>query len=118
MKKNQIIGSAVVLLLIIAAVSNPDSATHKEKVRTELKKYLDESMAEKSEGEENFASGFASLIGNTMVNSIVDNTVTADNYLLFSLTKISHEGNAKRIGFGAFGNVWLSKEVQKELDQK
>ncbi|MBK8442421.1 MAG: hypothetical protein IPL35_02955 [Sphingobacteriales bacterium] len=38
---------------------------------------------------------------------MIDNSVSTDNYILFSTTKYSLEGETKVVGIGAFGNVFI-----------
>lgn len=117
MKKSQIIIIAIAALAIIAVISNPSTEDHKQKVKSELKKYMDQSMALEKNNTDGFASGLASMLGAAFINNIVDNAIASDNYLLFSITKLSHKGEERNIGFGAFGNVWLGKSLQDALDK-
>ena len=115
MKTKHITIALIILLVIIAVFTNPATELHKEKVRGELKAYMQKSMAEK--GSDDTGTAFANLLGGVLVDRIVDNAITTDSFVLFSITKISWQGEEKRIGFGAFGNVWLSRDVNKALNE-
>ena len=52
-----------------------------------------------------------SVIGGSIVEEMVDNLVTTDNYIVFSTTNVNVKGKNKIIGFGAFGNVFLSDKL-------
>jgi hypothetical protein len=45
------------------------------------------------------------LVGNTIYETIADNIVSSENYILFSLTQVSIAGESKIIVYGLFGNV-------------
>jgi hypothetical protein len=57
------------------------------------------------------------LVGNTIYETLVDNVVSSENYILFSLTQISIAGESKIIGYGLFGNVYLDKSLDKAFEQ-
>lgn len=42
---------------------------------------------------------------------MVDNLVTTDNYIVFSTTNVNVKGENRVVGFGAFGNVFLSDKL-------
>ena len=44
--------------------------------------------------------------------------MTRDNYILFSITKISWKGESRNIGYGLFGNVFLSEKVKEAFKDK
>jgi hypothetical protein len=51
-------------------------------------------------------------------NAIVEKSVSRDNYLFFSLTKMSFANNEKNIGIGIFGNVFINdyNEVENNIE--
>ena len=55
------------------------------------------------------------MFAGTFIDKIVDQMITVDNYILFSVTKGSYGGNTRTIGFGAFGNVYITNEVDDAL---
>ncbi len=124
MKPKILIPAALAIVLPIAILTNPNSDNHKEKVRTELKKYFQQEMAEKQKSSDSAdnewakaGEAFGTMFATALIDKLVDGAVTSDNYVLFSLTKVTWEGQEKNIGFGAFGNVWLSGKI-KDLQQK
>jgi len=121
MKKKYVILGIVALIIIVAVVSNPSAATHKEIIKTKLNAYLQKSMAEKSKASDDewskAGNALGMMFGNVMVNGIVDNLVSTDNYLLFSITKMNWEGESKTIGVGAFGNVYINGKLDEALNK-
>ena len=60
------------------------------------------------------AGGLESLgmmLGTTLAEGLINNMVSRDNYLLFSLTKVTFDGESKIIGIGILGNVFLTGKV-------
>jgi len=57
------------------------------------------------------------MFSGVMIDGIINNLVSSDNYVLFSTTKITWEGKAKIVGFGAFGNVFISDELDKAMNE-
>ncbi|KRB59850.1 hypothetical protein ASD98_01650 [Flavobacterium sp. Root186] len=56
------------------------------------------------------------LFGSSLAEKLIENSVTRDNYILFSITKITWQGKSKSIGYGLFGNVFLSEKVNKAFN--
>jgi hypothetical protein len=50
-------------------------------------------------------------IGVALGQGIVEKAVSRKNYLLFSITTISFKDKSKDIGFGMFGNVWITNKL-------
>ena len=40
-----------------------------------------------------------------------------DNYILFSTTKMTLDGEIKVVGIGAFGNVFISNKIDKAIEE-
>lgn len=118
MKTKQILLFAFATILLVAIFTNPSQEEHKEKVKETFTAYYQKSLKENQADSENAFAALGSLLGNTLINSMIENAITRDNYIIFSLTKITYEGEEKSIGYGIFGNVFLSEKVEKVFDKK
>ena len=118
MKTKSITLIVIFFILLAAIITNPTADTHKAKVKSAFTAYMQKEMAAKSESIGNGFEALGTMLGNTMVNTMVENMVSSDSYVFFSLTKLTYDGKTKTIGFGAFGNVWLSGDVDKALEDK
>ena len=49
---------------------------------------------------------------------MIENAITRENYVVFSLTKITYEGKEKSIGYGVFGTVILSEKIEEAFNKK
>lgn len=46
-----------------------------------------------------------------MAGGLIENSISRDNYLVFSITMATWNGESKKIGYGCFGNVYISKGI-------
>ena len=120
--KNKHIGLVFVgLLFIVAVITNPNQDRHKEVVKNKLnvlmQKAVKDSFKNSDSGAEQIGSALGLMLGGAMLDRMIESMVSTDNYVLFSTTKISWEGKTKLIGIGAFGNVFISDEIEESLKQ-
>ncbi len=111
----------MILFLGVAVYTNPKQDQHKEAVKAKIKSHLQKSVEENTSGLDNLLGGmaqsFGMMLGGAVVDGLVSNAITTENYVVFSVTKLSWEGKSHRIGIGIFGNVFLSKKIDKELEK-
>lgn len=120
MKSKHIILISIGVVLLIAILTNPNQEAHKQEVKTKFTAYFQKSM-EESASTSNEMTGvggaFGNLLGTSMINTLVENAVKSDNYILFSITKVSWKGEENTIGVGLFGNVFLSGKINEVLNK-
>ena len=111
-------GSGVILFVIIALVAviafatNPDVDRHRAAMNQRATIVMSEVVAEQN----NLAiSGAWGLTGNRLLTEFVNASVRADNYFLFSITKINWDNESHSVGFGMFGRVFIFRQINKEL---
>lgn len=122
----------ILLLAILAAAYffNPNEDMHKEAVAKRLNEYVHnemESQINKADemgeiakfllhqlsGNEKLKDNLDKIIDKS-IQSIVDYKVGYENYYLFSISTINYKGENRRIGFGAFKNVYVP-QIPKDL---
>ncbi len=118
MRKSQIILIIAGAILAIAIFTNPSQETHKEVVKSKIISYYEQSLKENQSTSNNSFEVLGNLLGTSLITTLVENGVKSDNYLFFSITKMTYEGQEKSIGFGAFGNVFLSEKVEEAFSKK
>lgn len=101
-------------IVLIAIFTNPSTEEHKQAVKSVVNRVVQNSVSENTSDMENFGV----LLGSSLVEKLVENSVIRDNYLLFSITKISWKGESRNIGYGVFGNVFLSDKVKEAFQDK
>ncbi|QBN17798.1 DUF4359 domain-containing protein [Flavobacterium nackdongense] len=118
MKTKQIALIAVSIILIIAIFTNPNQTAHKEKVKTTITSLFQKQLKENETESNNSFQALGSLLGTSLINTIVENGVSCDNYILFSITKFTYEGQEKSIGYGLLGKVFLSSKIEDAFRKK
>lgn len=98
----------IIILLILAALTNPDASKHREAVKEEVRDQI------LTTTEENILT---SVLGGFMIDQVMDQLVTVDNYLFFSLTRLNISGEHKLIGIGLFGNVLVNIDKEKDFKE-
>jgi hypothetical protein len=120
-KKPLIIGIAI-LIALVAMLTNPTEEKHKSKVKsiveTQIQKSVMNELNDIDNGSENVAQDASILLGNVMMEQLVNSMVTCTDYILFSTTNIVWGGESKTIGFGLFGHVFISSKVEKLLESE
>ncbi len=91
---------------IIAAITNPNLETHRESVKSKLFESSQDLMNDSDNEWVKIGSVFGTMLG----GAVIENLVSTDNFVFFSITKVRWQGETRRIGIGAFGNVFLFKE--------
>lgn len=119
MKKIYILVAFLAVLLVVAGLTNPNVDRHKDVVKHKLSAILKEEVkkqANQSKEWAKFSETLSMMVGSAIIEEVVDKGVSADNYWVLSLTRIALDKDSKIIGWGAFGNVYLSQEMDKALD--
>ena len=110
-------GSGVILFVIIALVAviafatNPDVDRHRAAMNQRATIVMSEVVAEQNI----LVQGTWGLTGNRLLTEFVNASVRADNYFLFSITKINWDNESHSVGFGMFGRVFIFRQINKEL---
>ena len=117
MKTNQTTLFVIVTILLIAIFTNPSQEEHKEKVIETYNTYYQNSIEESHVNSENVFASLGSLLSKTLISTMIENAITRENYVVFSLTKITYEGNEKSIGYGVFGTVILSEKIEEAFNK-
>lgn len=120
MKKSHVALVGVGIVLLVAILTNPNMDQHKAVIRSKFTALFQQRLKQTEKSDDDFKNIGAAIgiaLGGALVDRIVNDAVTVDNYLLFSLTRVSIEGESKIIGLGAFGNVFISQKVDEALKE-
>ncbi|MFV0418405.1 MAG: hypothetical protein ACK5KT_06720 [Dysgonomonas sp.] len=98
----------IILLLIIAFITNPSEDKHKSVVKSRIYSVIHSDLLISDDE----MSGYESDI---FVNQIVDTHVSYSNYLLFSTTNVTWKGDRMLIGIGIFGYVYIPEKIDEML---
>ncbi|WP_198175155.1 DUF4359 domain-containing protein [Spirosoma telluris] len=103
-----VVGAFVILVLVL---TNPSLEDHQAKVKALFMEKATSELVKESD-KENGLAALGAMLGATFAESLINNMVSRDNYLLFSITKVSFDNESKVIGFGILGNVFIMKKVE------
>lgn len=121
MKKNYLVFAVIGVIALVAILTNPNQDRHKEVIKNKLNSYMQKSMKQNlTETDNDWAQvgqAFGMMLGGALADRIIDNLVSTDNYVLFSTTKISWEGETKIIGVGVFGNVFITNKLNEAMNE-
>ncbi len=118
MKKSHLTITVILLILLVAVFTNPNLDRHKEVVKAEIHAYMQKNISadnltdSDSEASEQL---LGTVLGGALIDRIIDSVVSTDNYLFFSTTKVTWEGRSRIVGFGIFGNVYITNKVKEAL---
>jgi hypothetical protein len=101
----------------VLAIANPSIDSHKEAVEQKLYSQSDISKVTDADLDSFATVGYALADG--AIFSVIDSMVegiSRDNYILFSLTKATYEGNSRYIGLGLLGKVFITNKYKLESD--
>lgn len=101
------------VILLTAFLTNPKEEIHQERLESKLTEMIDEIMEERQDNLVAYSAW--KLGGNLFVRTFVDRYVTRDNYYFCSLTRLHWEGESYIVGIGGFGNVYITKRLNREL---
>jgi hypothetical protein len=102
------------IIAVIAFATNPNEMAHRHAMKIRAGTVLTEIVVEQNNPIIVTAWG---LTGNRLLDEFVSRYVTTKNYYLFSVTTVNWEGQSYPVGGGAFGNVYITKQLNKNLVQ-
>lgn len=104
----------LLILLAIAFFTNPDEQAHKDAIRAKSAAIMEEIIAERNDA---VSATAWKLAGEQLLAGFINSNVTVDNYYLFSIPKINWDGKSYPIGAGAFGKVYITKHLNRDIVQ-
>jgi len=108
---------AIAIMAILYA-SNPDLLTHQNAVKVKISNLIKKQISsEKSTNSNEQAGKFVlGLFGEGIADEAVKEFIKRKDYFFFSLTTFEFNGNETTIGVGLLGNVFITDELEKELN--
>ncbi len=103
---------------IIALLTKPSSSEHKEILKLKFKTHLQQAGSLSSaDFWKKTGKALGHLFGGVVIDELVDKLIVTEDYGFFSVSTINWAGESKVIGIGAFGNVFLTDELDNALSE-
>lgn len=96
----------IVIILIVAFITNPSENKHKEAVRDKVNGIVMPVDI----------SGYQTE--NPYIEQLIATRVSSTDYLFFSTTQATWDNQTVTIGFGVFSNVFLSKMINEIIGKQ
>lgn len=96
------------IIVLVGILTNPGIDRHRASVKEVLIKAIGKSTDSiRKDDETNGLADIGLALSTMMLNTLVETAVSSQNYLVFSLTKVTYGDGSRIIGIGIFGNVFL-----------
>lgn len=100
----KIISILVGLIFSILAITNPSEQEHRNAVVNQFIEQIDKDKVSSRSDEEVQYIGFG-------IQIVTNSLVHRENYVIFSLTKISYQGESRLLGYGVLGRVYIDENI-------
>lgn len=114
MSKKRLFALIIVVLILTAVITNPSAEKHEEAIKEKATSILKQQL--NYENEDAIQLGMT-LFGDRIVKEFVQSNVVIKNYYLFSLVNVRWQSDETTIGVGVFGKIWLSSQIDEEVDK-
>lgn len=108
--KKLIVSLSLIFLVVLLIATNPSKMTHKETIKNNALEVLEE-KSEKNNIFDALLGGMSSHFESTLIAQ----NLTVDNYFIFSLGKIKHDGENKVVSIGVLNHVFtpgIKEQIQ------
>lgn len=114
--RRTIVWAIVLVALFVGLITTcPDKQKHADALKELTSSLLnDEVSTSGNDGWEYLGA----MIGNKLIGAVVDNNLYVDNYVLFSIGKMSFDGEENTVSFGIFNHVFTKSREQFKKDAK
>ena len=101
--------ATIFVILIILMVSNPNKQDHKEAIKTEVTTAINK-LADKDNDEDDLLTmgvkTLMRLFAGTTVDVTLDQILNYHNYLIYSSTDVTFDGEQHKVSYGILGHVF------------
>src|SRR4030042_5964285 len=111
----------IAIVLVLALFTNPKQEQHKEVLKTKMTVFMQKSMKDNIKETDNeweqAGQSLGLMLGGAIINTMIDNMISSTNFVLFSITQMTLEGDKTPIGIGIFGNIFFFKDIDSLLEE-
>ena len=108
-------------LIAVAVITCPKKEDHSEAIMKNVRTVIDKELAKDNSSLTEMGLNFiGSAIGSSVVEYILENKLSVDNYFVCSLGKFELEDKTQIVSVGVFGHIFtdIPDEVKQYLNEK
>jgi len=115
--KAYILLAGVLIVIIIAWITNPNADQHRAAASIELNKKLEQVKSKVNPKKKlwKILKEVTFTLSSGLLQNQINQRIISDDYYVCSLTKVKLKNRDVTVGIGAFGNVWLFTDLINEI---
>ncbi len=121
MAKRRSKGCLFLVILVTVSVgaylTNPTEKMHQAAAKEKFVQLADNLLSDYGI-EKSLIARLGIDLSGQFVDDFIESHITADNYFLFSITRINWDGRSQIIGAGAFRRVYISNQIDDVLKRE
>ena len=107
----------LVAVCVGAYLTNPTEEMHQAAAKEKFIQLADNLLSDYGI-EKSLIARLGIDLSGQFVDDFIESHITADNYFLFSITRINWDGRSQIIGAGAFRRVYISNQIDDVLKRE
>lgn len=111
----------IVFIAGFCVVSCPDKEAHSEAIMENVNELIDkEATKDITNDDEKALALFASSLVSGISNLVIDSRLSVDNYFLFSVGKVTFDGESKIVSVGLLNHVFtdINDNLKNEIEER
>lgn len=109
----------LVILFILAFVTNPDKEMHQTLVKEKIESGLTQALSKQGISADNtIIKSLKNDVFDNMVWTTIENNIEYKNYYFFSISQVNYMGESYPISIGFFKYVMVMPQLEKRIEDK
>lgn len=109
----------LIILFILAFITNPDKEMHQSFVKEKIEQGLLQSLSKQGISTDNaLVKSLKNDVFDNMVWKTIENNIEYKNYYFFSISQVNYMGDSYPISIGFFKYVMVMPQLEKQIENK
>lgn len=108
------------IVLFIAVSLNPNKERHQENVKSIFMKSIQKDMSESMTNGNDLeiaGSSLGAALAINVIDQLIKTSVTRDNYFIFSMTRLTWEGESRIVAIGVLDEIYVFDDKLRNYNQ-
>lgn len=114
MSKTRIFALVMLALILGSILTNPPREQFEQVIKTKATEILEKQL---SYNDKDALRLGMTLFGDKIAQDFIDQSISVQNYYLFSVARLRWQNTSLPIGIGAFKTIWLSPKIDEKADE-